>query len=110
MTGSTEAEAVGQPVWIVAEEGEDVPSLSSGGGEDGSDEGEVVGALHGAESAGDFLPQFGCPHILPVSRRSWRSTIGGIRAFAARLLFNTLSEERTASSYRFGTQTALFYS
>ena len=48
----------------------------------------------------------GCPFILPMSGKSWKSTIRGIRVFDARLLFTTSSGERTASSYRCGIRPA----
>ena len=38
---------------------EDVPALLSGGGDDGTHSGEVVGTPLGAEATGDFLAQLG---------------------------------------------------
>ena len=38
---------------------EDVPALLSGGGDDGTHSGEVVGTPLGAEATGDLLAQLG---------------------------------------------------
>ena len=83
--------------------------LSAGLGE--AEEGiATVAAIIAACSGADLAAGDDWPFILPMSGRSWKSTIRGIRVFDARLLFTTLPGERTASSYRCGIRPASFCS
>ena len=83
--------------------------LSAGLGE-AEDGIATVAAIIAACSGADLAAGDDWPFILPMSGRSWKSTIRGIRVFDARLLFTTLPGERTASSYRCGIRPASFCS